>query len=128
MLGPSVARIEAATRKVDELLKERDKFASENASLRSQLSKVNTEIGELRSELASTKTKLREQNDADLMLVSVRIIAATLKDQKPEKSDVAAQQDLLNQQRSLWVAQGNPYNQLGFAGGQRPFGSIFGGL
>lgn len=104
-------RLEEAERERDSLRERAAQFAAEHQSRLA-------EIYRLKSELLSTREKLREQTDADLLLVSAKIIAATLRGDKPEPADVTYQRQLIAQQQNL---QMNQYVTGGLAG----LGGIF---
>src|SRR5260221_14586052 len=117
---PKAEELEAAKKRIEQL-------SVECANLRELGKKVHqaeAHSNALRTELEITKSKLREQTSADLMLVSARIIMDTLKGNKPNPQDIALQQNLYAQQQALGMAQS-------LAGGygsgtQSLFGAIFG--
>jgi hypothetical protein len=100
------ARLDRAESERDSLRVEKSQFAHEHQT------RITT-IARLETELRVTKEKLREQTDADLMLVCARIILATVNGKKPDPVDLAAQQRLALQQQSM-----NMYNYGGLFDGQ----------
>jgi septal ring factor EnvC (AmiA/AmiB activator) len=80
---------------------ERDRLRSQYAQFSAESQSKVAQIARLETELRTTKEKLREQTDADLLLVSARIIAATLRGEKPAPADLVLQQSLAAQQRAL---------------------------
>ena len=90
-----------------------------NEELRFGLTRVETERNGLLADLGKAKAKLREQTDADLMLVSARIIADVMKGKKPEQHDLALQQNLWAQRNAMQNNMGMASN-LGMAGASIP--------
>jgi hypothetical protein len=79
------------------------------------LQQANAAAAQARDELAKLKTNLREQNEADLLLVSQRIAKRIMDGEKKEAlaQDLALQGNLLSQQQAL----GNPMQSPWAAGG-----------
>lgn len=103
---------------IETLRAERDKLAEQNEALRQAEAASRLRENEhyqreamLRTELRQTKEKLREQTDADLLLISQRITAKILEGDRPEQDEIVEQQRLMAQRHSL-AAQLNVANQM----------------
>lgn len=117
-LFPKAAELEAARKQIELLEASREELRLRNKALWESNSQLETQVKTQRKELSEVREKLRDQNDADLLLVSARIAVAVLKGQKPEASDLALQQSL--------YAQSNYAAQLG--GGYRTVTGTSGSL
>lgn len=125
-LFPKAAEVAAANQHAENAEAELSGLKAQHKTLWDSYSSHDTTIKNLRNELDALKAKLREQTDADLLLVSARIAVTILRGQKPAASDMALQQNLLAQQAAL----ASPYNQSpGYAGLLQGLGrgGIFGG-
>lgn len=105
-LFPKAAQLERASKRIETLEADRAELTQNNEKLLENNSALDTAVQKQRSEIAEIKTKLRDQTDADLVLVSARIIMSTLNGNKPDHSDIAMQQLLVSQQQQ---AYGNAY-------------------
>lgn len=113
---PSRAEIEALKAERDELTKRNEFLQQAEATSRSRESEYHQREAMLRTELRQTKEKLREQTDADLLLISQRITAKILEGDKPERDEIAEQQRLMAQRQSL-AAQLGSANQMALYNG-----------
>lgn len=117
-LFPKVAELEAARKRIDALEADKQELQRRHTALWESYNRHDATVQSQRNEIAELNAKLREQNDADLLLVSARIAIAILKGQKPEPSDLALRQSL--------YSQSSYYNQLG--GNYRTVTGTAGGL
>ena len=114
------------THEIDELRKELISLRGEVSRLRQNEAQYMMQINSAETDRAALRSKLREQNDADLLLVSVKIGMDIVKGEKPKDSDLLLQNSLL-QQRQAGLS-GSPYSAFGLgSSGQSLFGAIFGG-
>jgi hypothetical protein len=107
----------------EELTNELHNVRTSNLRLSADLQQANTAMAGLRAERDSLQAKVREQNEADLLLVSMRITQRVLAGEKKEAltSDLYAQQQLM----AMSGQYQNPY------GGPNAYGAglsaLFGG-
>lgn len=120
-LFPSAAKVEKAEKRAESAeaaafeVKERHETLWKSYHALEAISKKQSE------EIDALKTKLREQNDADLMLVSGKIICAVLRGEKPKDEDVFRHSALMKQRASMGL--GSPYGYQTNSGiGQALFG------
>lgn len=105
-LFPKAAELQAAQSKVEKLEASFAELNRRHTTLWESYNKLDAEVQSKRNELAEMRGKLREQVDADLLLVSARIILATLKGEKPNPEDLIRQQQLGAMQNSLRAQMG----------------------
>lgn len=118
-LFPKAAELEKANKRIEVLEADRAELTKRNSKLWESYNSHDAALQKARTELSEVKGKLREQTDADLLLVSARIIQATLRGEKPNSEDVVRQQQLSALQQSL-----RPYD---YYSGQANMGML-GGL
>jgi hypothetical protein len=104
-----------------ELVDQLHEANTRNLRLSVDLQQANTAIAGLKTERDSLQAKVREQNEADLLLVSMRIQQRILAGEKKEalRGDIALQQQLMAMSQSQ-----NPWN--GGLGNAGLMGAIFG--
>jgi chromosome segregation ATPase len=121
-LFPNAAELADAKKRIEELEIERSDLLQRNSDLLQRnraLSESFNQAQKAKNELNELKKK---QTDADLILVSARIILSTIRGDRPAASDVSLQQSLLAQQKSFNVDHyGGLLNYLGLG-----IGGIFG--
>lgn len=117
-LFPKALELEQAKHRIEVLETDKAELAERNKALWASYNNSDATVQKQRTELANLTKKLREQNDADLLLVSARIAIATLKGEKPVAADVALQQNLISQQAAL----------SGYYSGQMSGGGLLGQL
>jgi hypothetical protein len=93
-----------------ELTNELHNVRTSNLRLSADLQQANTAMAGLRAERDSLHAKVREQNEADLLLVSMQIQQKILGGEKKENlaGEVALQQRLVAQQSAMQNL--NPYH------------------
>lgn len=114
-LFPKAAELEAARKRIEVLEADKEELQRRHTNLWESYNSHDATVQKQRTEIAELKGKLREQNDADLLLVSARIAVAVLKGHKPEASDLAMQQQLLA--HSSYYAQMQGANYRSSTGG-----------
>lgn len=117
---------------LDSLKAERDALAEQNESLRQREATARQREREhsqreetLKTELRQTKEQLRDQTDADLLLISQRITAKIVEGDKPTRNEIDEQQRLMAQRQTL-ASQLNAQNAQG-AGSLAGLNSALGG-
>lgn len=100
-LFPKAVELEKASKRIEVLEADRAEQTRRYSRLWESYCTLDATVQQQRTEIALLKGKLREQTDADLLLVSARIMIATLKGEKPAASDIALQQSLHAQQQSM---------------------------
>jgi len=117
-LFPKAAIVAAANERIKYLEAYRSEQERHIIELTASFKQVEAAQNGLQKELTVTRAKLREQTDADLLLVSARIIMDTLKGEKPKQQELTLQGNLLAQQQALGSTNYNsgfPYGgMLGF--------------
>ena len=125
ILFPKAAELAEARSRIEQLEADKDDLKRKEAALWESYNRHDATVQSQRSEIANLKAKLREQNDADLLAVSARIAIKILKGEKPAASELALQQNLIQQQRAYGQAyeyavgpygSGGLLNQLGLRG------------
>ena len=119
MLFPKAAELAEANKLTESLIGERDDLKKRNKTLWEDYNNLSSAKQKVETDLEEIKTKVREQTDADLMLVSARIIMDTLKGKKPAPSDLNLQRSLLAQQQAM-----GSFGQESYY----PYGGLLGGL
>lgn len=121
-LFPKAAELDKANTRIASLEVDRAELTKRNANLWESYNSLDATVQKQSTEIAELKAKLHEQTDADLLLVSARIMIATLKGEKPAASDIAMQQSLIAQQQSQRNAfqgygqfQGDPFFGVGLS-------------
>ncbi len=105
-LFPNAAELAEATKRIDALEAERAELKKQNKSLWDSYNAHDATVQAQRTEIAALTTKLREQNDADMMLVSAKLIATIVRGEKPWASDVQRYHEL---SLALQQMQMSPY-------------------
>lgn len=98
-----------------------DELNEQYAELRVQLMRSEEKLSASVAEAAKLKKQVREQTDADLYLVSAKIMRDILEKGKPVPADVSRQQ-------SLAALQAQAYNQSQSSAFGQYSGPAFGGL
>jgi len=128
-LFPDRAELAAAQSEVESLSAECDRLRYAIERLESAQTKHYETERKLREQLRETTGKVREQTDADLLLISERLREKIVAGEKPTSAEVAEQQRLIGQRNSLQQQQmalsntGYGYSTLGALG----LAGIFGG-
>lgn len=120
---PKAVELEKANKRIEELEASVGDLTIKNHHLWESYNGLQAQYHEAVKLLDEFKEKLREQNDADLLLVSARITQSIIAGKKPAVSDVSEQQRLIAQRQALGNAQyyssssyGNLLGQLGLSG------------
>lgn len=121
-LFPKAVELATAHKAIEALTVERENLKQRLEALSTDYRQSEAAKNGFRAELEAAKTKLREQNDADLMLVSARIVLDTLKGKKPEQNDLMLQSNLLRQQAALGSVN------YGYGSGLQALGLGLGGI
>lgn len=111
--------------KYGDACKQRDEWRDKYEQLRKPSEKLIEEHAALKREIDDVRSKLRNQTEAELALVSVKILLACVNGERPKDEEVARQLGLQNQLSQMNLAQSNArfgYPSLGI------FGGIGGGL
>ena len=106
-LWPSAHHLENARRLVELLSKERDELKKRNEALWVIYNQAEAAKNGFRAEFEKAQAKLRKQNEADLILVSAKIIMDVLNGGNPSNQAIALQQSLLAQQNNALRIRGN---------------------
>lgn len=94
-------RLSEMTRKNDALVAELQQAKAERNHMATELEKALHARNAMESRLNELTAKVREQTDADLLKVSLKIILDTIRQGNALPGDLALQQALRSQQRSL---------------------------
>jgi predicted nucleic acid-binding Zn-ribbon protein len=105
-LFPKASELADANNRIDALEADKVELNRRLSNLWESYHAHDATVQKQRTELAEMKKKLREQTDADLLLVSARIAIATIKGEKPAEADVLLQGQLHAQQQSM-----RPYSE-----------------
>lgn len=128
MLFPKASELAAANDRIEALEADKAELNKRLSNLWESYNAHDATVQKQRTELIEMKKKLREQTDADLLMVSARIAITILKGEKPASSDLALQQSLIAQQQAMRpvVEWSSPYLSGGLLQGLG-LGSLFGG-
>ena len=114
-LFPKASELTDAQNRIERLEADKEELRTRNAALWNSYHESEGKRLEAIRERDAANGKLREQTDADLLLVSARITQTILAGKKPEASDVSEQQRLLAQRQALTPIQyysSSPYQGL----------------
>lgn len=112
-LFPNYVKWDELGRRNEELRKERDVLQAGLHDVNSRMAGLNAELAEVKARVIAAEGKVRAQTEADLMLVSVKIIANILKGEKPTQDDLL-RQSALNQQMGA-LNNYSPYSGSGLS-------------
>lgn len=101
-------KLDTSEESYESLMVQHKQVLSQNNQLRQDLDSARSSYYKVSKKLSKTETKLREQNEADLLLVSERIHQRILKGEKvkPTDQDIALQKQLYAQHLAY---QQSPY-------------------
>ena len=127
MLFPKSSELADAQKRIERLEADKAELQTRNTALWTSYHEAENRYLEATKERDAVKKIVREQTDADLLLVSARITQTVIAGKKPAPSDVSEQNRLLAQQQALSPIQyyaSSPYQQQMGVLGQIGLGSI----
>jgi hypothetical protein len=115
-LFPKAAELKEAMRRIKNLEQYHCDLVLINKALSENYNRIDNERQKMLSELNELKDKVHGQNDADLVLASIKIINTVLNGEKPKQTEIAHQASLMAQRQAMQNSGMSHYGLSGLGG------------